>query len=82
MRKGMDKQKMTLMTEGALVRGPKGFESAPAVLHDDLKLKSWAVSRIIPLRTARSPDLVGVITGLALSCAELLEFGWSALEAA
>ena len=81
-RKGMDKQNLTLMTEGALVRVPKGFESTPAVLHDDLKLKSWAVSRTIPLRTARSPDLVGVITGLALSCAELLEFGWSALEAA
>jgi uncharacterized protein (TIGR02453 family) len=80
-RKGLDKQGLTLTTEGALVRVPKGFESAPALLHDDLRLKSWAVSRTIPLRTARGPDLVELIAGLALSCADLLEFGWSALEA-
>ena len=79
-RKGLDKQGLALMTEGALVRMPKGFESAPAVLHDDLKLKSWAVSRSFPQRVARSPELVEAIAELALSCAELLEFGWTALE--
>lgn len=81
-RKGLDKQGLTLMTEGALVRVPKGFESAPAVLHDDLKLKSWAVSRSVPLRVARGPDLVEAIAQLALSCADLLEFGWTALDTA
>jgi uncharacterized protein (TIGR02453 family) len=81
-RLGLDKRGLTLMTEGALVRAPKGFESAPAVLHDDLRLKSWAVSRSLPVRVARSPELVEAIAGLALSCADLLEFGWSALEAA
>ena len=71
-----------LMTEGALVRVPKGFESAPATVQVDLRLKSWAVSQSIPLRTARSPELVEAIAGLALSCADLLEFGWTSLEAA
>jgi uncharacterized protein (DUF2461 family) len=52
------------------------------VLHDDLKLKSWAVSRSFPQRVARSPELVEAIAELALSCAELLEFGWTALETA
>jgi uncharacterized protein (DUF2461 family) len=70
------------MTEGALKRVPKGFESAPAVLHDDLRLKSWAVSRRFPLRVARSAQLVDGIAELALSCADLLEFGWTALETA
>lgn len=81
-RKGLDRQGLVLMTEGALVRLPKGFESAPAAVHDDLRLKSWAVSQSISLRTARGPDLVEAIAGLALSCAELLEFGWTALDAA
>jgi uncharacterized protein (TIGR02453 family) len=80
-RQGLDQQSLTLLTDGALVRLPKGFESAPSALHGDLRLKSWAVSRKFPLRIARSPELVGAIAGLALSCAELLEFGWSALEA-
>ncbi|MBA4216242.1 MAG: DUF2461 domain-containing protein [Roseateles sp.] len=81
-RHGLEKRGLTLMSEGALARVPRGFESAPAALHDDLRLKSWVVSRSIALRTARSPELVGVITGHALACAELLEFGWTALEAA
>lgn len=79
-RKRLDKQGLTLMTEGALVRIPRGFESSAAVLHDDLRLKSWAVSRSFPLRVARSPELAEAIAGLALSCADLLEFGWSALD--
>jgi uncharacterized protein (DUF2461 family) len=54
--------------------------AATAVLHDDLRLKSWAVSRSFPQRFARSPELVEAIAELALSCAELLEFGWTALE--
>lgn len=81
-RKGLARGGLALMTEGALVRVPKGFESAPATVHDDLRLKSWAVSQSIPVRTARSPELVEAIAGLALSCADLLEFGWTALEAA
>ena len=81
-RKGLTRQGLTLMTEGALVRVPTGFESPPEAIRDDLRLKSWAVSRSIPLRTARSPELVETIAELALSCAGLLEFGWSALEAA
>jgi len=80
-RTGLSRQGLSLMTEGALARVPRGFESAPEALHDDLRLKSWAVSRSIPLRIARSPDLVEAIAELALSCADLLEFGWSALEA-
>jgi uncharacterized protein (TIGR02453 family) len=79
-RKGLDKQGLTLMTQGALVRVPKGFESSAAALHDDLRLKSWAVSRRFPLRVARSPELADAIAGLALSCANLLEFGWFAME--
>jgi uncharacterized protein (DUF2461 family) len=67
-------------TDSALVRVPKGFETAPESLHDDLRLKSWAVSRRIPLRTVRSPELVQAIAELALSCADLLEFGWTALD--
>jgi uncharacterized protein (TIGR02453 family) len=79
-RKGLNKRGLSLMTDGALVRVPKGFESAPAALHEDLRLKSWVVSRAFPLRTSRSPELVGAIVELALSCTDLLEFGWSALE--
>jgi uncharacterized protein (DUF2461 family) len=70
------------MTDGALVRVPKGFESAPAVLHDDLRLKSWAASRRFSLQVVRSADLVEGIAELAVSCADLLEFGWTALETA
>jgi uncharacterized protein (TIGR02453 family) len=81
-RQGLSQQGLALMTDGALVRVPKGFESAAAVLHDDLRLKSWAVSRTFPLRVARSSDLVNAVAELALACADLLEFGWSALEAA
>jgi uncharacterized protein (TIGR02453 family) len=81
-RNGLDKQGLTPMTERALVRIPKGFESAAPELHDDLRLKSWAVSRRFPLRVARSPELVEGIAQLALSCADLLEFGWTALETA
>ena len=81
-RQALIDQGLTLMTEDALVRVPKGFESAPTAIHDDLRLKSWAVSRSIPLRVARSPDLTEAVAGLALSCADLLEFGWTALEAA
>jgi uncharacterized protein (TIGR02453 family) len=81
-RNGLTQQGLSLMTEGALVRVPKGFESAPEAVHEDLRLKSWAVSRSIPLRIARSPELVETLAELALSCADLLEFGWMALEAA
>lgn len=80
-RKGLKKQGLELMTAAALVRVPKGFESAPAAIHEDLRLKSWAVSQPIPLSVARSPKLVAVIAELAVSCADLLEFGWSSLEA-
>jgi uncharacterized protein (TIGR02453 family) len=80
-REGLAQHGLTLMTDGALVRIPKGFESAPEAIRDDLRLKSWAVSRSIPQRTARSPELVETIAELALSCHGLLEFGWSALEA-
>jgi hypothetical protein len=45
-----------------------------------VRLKSWAVSKTIPARVARSAALVEAIAELALSCAELLEFGWTALE--
>lgn len=79
-RKGLSQRGLALMTEGALVRVPKGFESTPEAIRDDLRLKSWAVSQTIPLRTARSPELVETIAELALSCHGLLEFGWSALE--
>ena len=81
-RKSLHKQGLTLMTEGSLVRVPKGFESSDASLHDDLRLKSWAVSRRFPLCVARSPELTDAIAGLALSCANLLEFGWFAMEEA
>ena len=80
-RKGLSRRKLSLMTEGALVRLPKGFESAPESIHADLRLKSWAVSQAIPLPVVRVPDLVEAIAALALSCADLLEFGWTALEA-
>ena len=79
-RKSLDRQGLTLMTDGALVRVPKGFESSAAALRDDLRLKSWAVSRSFPLRVARSPELADAIAGLALSCANLLKFGWFAMD--
>jgi uncharacterized protein (TIGR02453 family) len=80
-RQGLAARGLVPMTEGALKRVPKGFDQAPEAIHDDLRLKSWAVSRPIPLAVARSPALVEAIAELALSCADLLEFGWSALEA-
>jgi uncharacterized protein (TIGR02453 family) len=80
-RKGLAAQGLSLMTDGALVRVPRGFETTPSLLHDDLRLKSWVVSRSFPLRAARSPELVELIALLGLACANLLEFGWSALDA-
>jgi uncharacterized protein (TIGR02453 family) len=79
-RKRLDRQGLTLMTKNALLRVPKKFESSAAVLHDDLRLRSWVISRSYPLGVARCSDLVGAIAELALSSADLLEFGWSALE--
>jgi uncharacterized protein (TIGR02453 family) len=79
-RNGLGKKGLTLMTEGSLVRVPKGFESAPQEVHDDLRLKSWAVSKAIPVRVARGHALVEAIAELALSSADLLDFGWTALE--
>ena len=79
--KDLDRRKLSLLTEGTLMRVPKGYESAPESIHADLRLKSWAVRQTIPLRMARSPELVEAIAELALSCADLLEFGWTALEA-
>lgn len=81
-RKGLSRRGLNLMTEGALVRVPKGFESVPEAVHADLRLKSWAVRQDVPMRVARSEQMVEAVAGLALSCADLLEFGWSALEAA
>jgi uncharacterized protein (TIGR02453 family) len=82
LRQGLSRRGLSLMTEEALVRVPKGFESAPEAVRDDLRLKSWAVRQDIPARVARSEQMVEAVAGLALSCADLLEFGWSALEAA
>jgi uncharacterized protein (TIGR02453 family) len=81
-REGLRKRGLHLMTEGALVRVPKGFESAPAELHDDLRLKSWAVRQDVLIKVARSPELVEVLAQLALASADMLEFGWTAIEAA
>ena len=80
-RAGLTRKGLTLITEGALQRLPKGFERAPPAVQDDLKLKSWAVSRNIVPSVARSAELVDAIATLALASAGLLEFGWSALEA-
>ena len=44
-RAGLTRKGLTLITEGALQRLPKGFERAPPAVQDDLKLKSWAVYR-------------------------------------
>lgn len=80
-RKSLKKQGLTLTTQGALVRLPKGFESSPPEIHDDLRMKSWAVTKSVPLGIARNAELVDAIAWLALASADLLEFGWSALEA-
>jgi uncharacterized protein (TIGR02453 family) len=78
--KKLSKKGLSLMNEGSLKRLPKGYESAPEAIHGDLRLKSWAVSQSIPLKVARSEELIEVIAKFALSCADLLEFGWTALE--
>ena len=82
LRHGLSRRGLELGRGGSLVRVPRGFEAAAPAVQEDLKLKSWIVRQDIPRRTAGSVAMVEAVAGLALSCADLLEFGWTAIESA
>ena len=82
LRRGLSRRGLELERGGSLVRVPRGFEAAPPEVQEDLKLKSWIVRQDIPRRIAGSVAMVEAVAGLALSCADLLEFGSTAIESA
>jgi len=68
-------------TKPSPARPPKGYEPIPDAIAEDIKLKSWVVSRKLTQKQIASPALVDDITGFALAAAPLLNFGWNALSA-
>ncbi|QJR37926.1 TIGR02453 family protein [Gemmatimonas groenlandica] len=71
---------LVLDESDALVRGPRGYEHAPEVVRDALRLRSLIIIR--PLRAAelRSRKLPERLSAFALAAAPLLQFGWHALQ--
>lgn len=72
---------LALSRDGAAARLPRGF-SADAVgdLADDLKLKSYTVSRPLSEHDLASPGLPDTLAAFASAATPLLAFGWRALE--
>ncbi len=64
----------------ALVRVPRGFESAPPELHQVLRFKSWVIKHAIPPAELIAATLVDHLVEFALTAAPLLKFGWAALD--
>ena len=62
-----------------LIRVPKSFEGCPAEIEEDLKLKSWMITRSLSPDEISSSALVDCVTKFARDALPLLEFGWSAL---
>ena len=78
----LDAVGLSLGRDDTLVRPPKGFESADAEIADDLKLKSWTVTRTLSPHGIDSPKLVELLVKFGQEALPLLEFGWSALARA
>ncbi|MCU0625045.1 MAG: TIGR02453 family protein [Gemmatimonadaceae bacterium] len=71
---------LTLETSDAMVRGPRGYERAPASVQEALRLRSLIVVRPIAAAELRSPSLPATLADFAVAAAPLLRFGWRALE--
>lgn len=71
---------LNLDREGALIRIPRDFSSAPAEVADSLKLKSWVVRRKLTQAQLATSGLLDLLVGLARDAAPLLEFGWAAIS--
>jgi uncharacterized protein (TIGR02453 family) len=77
--KSLKKNALDLARDDTLARPPKGYEPIPDAVAEDIKLKSWVVSRKLTQKQIASAALVDEITGFALAAAPLLNFGWAAL---
>ena len=75
----LDKAGLTLSTEDALSRLPKGFDAADPALAETLKLKHLVVRRPVTLARMRRAGLVEEILDFARAGLPLLEFGWKAI---
>ena len=73
-------RKLALGREDALVRPPKGFETAPSDVEAALKLKSWIVRRDLSRAAMGRAALVDDLVAMANDAEPLLRFGWSALD--
>ena len=74
---------LALSREPAAVRLPRGFKAEEVGdLAEDLKLKSYTVSRPLTANDLASPSLPQDLAAFAHSALPLLEFGWRALAAA
>jgi uncharacterized protein (TIGR02453 family) len=80
---GLDAAALTLSSENAMTRLPRGFERhAGSPLAETLKRRSFIVHRELPAASLRRAALVGTIADLAAVAEPLLRFGWSAIDRA
>lgn len=76
----LSKAGLSLGTEGALKRMPRGFEAdKDSDLAWALRLKSFVVMVPLDPATLGDPSVVGTIADFAVASRPLLEFGWTIL---
>jgi uncharacterized protein (TIGR02453 family) len=80
---GLDTAALTLSSENAMTRLPRGFERhAGSPLAETLKRRSFIVHRELSAASLRRATLVGTIADFAAAAEPLLRFGWSAIDRA
>jgi uncharacterized protein (TIGR02453 family) len=80
---GLDAAALTLSSENAMTRLPRGFERhAGSPLAETLKRRSFIIHRELPAASLRRAALVGTIADFAAVAEPLLRFGWSAIDRA
>ena len=75
--RGLAKSGLALDRGDTLVRPSKGFEDAPDAVADDLKLKSWTITRPISPDELASSLMLDVLEQFGRDAMPLLQFGFS-----
>lgn len=76
---GLTRAGLTVESNEALARVPKGFEQASAALAETLKRKSWFVKQDLTAADIKSAELLETLATFAGKVAPLLTFGWAAI---
>lgn len=71
---------LALDTTDAMVRGPRGYERAPARIQAALRLRSLIVVRPLSAAEVRGASLPATLAAFAVAASPLLRFGWQALD--